>query len=352
MKTTIISGLGLSNPALYVPRDEAYECYMRDFDVPSAQRELYGRLLLEGPIRGRHVAMETTREAAEDDPDALASRFERYGPQMAVAAARGALEEAGLEAADVGGLVVNTCTGYLCPGLSSYVAEELELPPNVRFFDLMGMGCGGAVPNLENATGIIARGAAQHVLSISVEVCSATLFMGDDPGLTVSNCIFGDGAAATVMSSAGASRNKLLEILDFETGLFPAYRDHLRYRTETGRLRNVLSRRVPAIGAQTVAEVARRLLARHRLDSRDIAWWSIHPGGTSVLDRVQKAFKLPDAAVACSHAVFGEYGNMSSPSVLFVLRRILDSGEPACGDLGLILAFGAGFSAFAALVKF
>ena len=141
-------------------------------------------------------------------------------------------------------------------------------------------------------------------------------------------------------------------MLDFASGVYPQYRAHLHYRQEGGRLRNVLSIRVPKIGAKTVAEVLARLLARRHLAQSDIAWWAVHAGGTAVLDQVGRDLGLPEAALRFSLDVFHTYGNMSSPSVLFALKQLIDEGHPRRGDLGVLLTFGAGFSAFAALVEF
>jgi alkylresorcinol/alkylpyrone synthase len=258
-----------------------------------------------------------------------------------------------VEAEDITGLVVNTCTGYLCPGLSSFIAQDLGLTTAVRYQDLMGMGCGAAIPNLEAAAGMLVRSGQGPVLSIAVEICTATIFPSHEPDLVVSNAIFGDGAAAAVLDLAPDNCSAgLVRIADFETGLFPQYRDNLCYWNEGGLLRNHLSKRVPVIGARCASEVATRLLENHGLSRDDIAWWAVHPGGTVVLAQVAKHFKLTDEDLRFSYHVFENYGNMSSPSVLFVLRKLLDTGRPQPGQKGMLLAFGAGFSAFAALMEF
>jgi predicted naringenin-chalcone synthase len=168
----------------------------------------------------------------------------------------------------------------------------------------------------------------------------------------ISNSIFGDGAAAAVVDRPAGSGPVRLRLVDFASGLFPRHREDLRYHTVGGRLRNRVSRRVPLIGAQTVAEVARRLLERHGLGAGDIRWWAVHAGGSSVLGEVGSRLGLRDGELRYSREILHEYGNMSSPTVLFALERILRDGRPAAGDRGLLLSFGAGFSAFAALVEF
>jgi len=350
---TVLLGLGTATPPLYATQKEAYEFFTTHCRLKPAEQDLYRRILLDGKIKGRYLGMDAKTDALETDPDRLLARFLKFGRTTAVVAARRALAEAGVEAAEIAGLIVNTCTGYLCPGLSSYIAEDLGLKTSIRFQDLMGMGCGAAIPNLEAAAGILARRGEGPILSVAVEICTATIFPSHEPELVVSNAIFGDGAAAAVLDMVPDNRpGGLAQIVDFEAGLFPQYREDLRYRTEGGRLRNHLSKRVPVIGARTATEVASRLLARHGLSRNDIAWWAVHPGGTVVLAQVAKELELSGDELHFSYNVFENYGNMSSPSVLFVLRDILDNGRPQPGQKGMLLAFGAGFSAFAALIEF
>ena len=349
----ILRGLGTATPPLYATQKEAYEFFTTHFTLKPAEQVLYRRILLDGKIKGRYLGMDVVTDALETDPARRLARFLKFGRLTAVAAARRALAEAGVETAEIAGLIVNTCTGYLCPGLSSYVAADLGLRTSIRYLDLMGMGCGAAIPNLEAAAGMLSRGGAGPVLSVAVEICSATIYPSHEPEMVVSNSIFGDGAAAAVLDLAPDNRpGGLARLVDFATGLFPQYREDLRYRTEGGRLRNHLSKRVPGIGARTVAEVVSRLLARQGLSRNDIAWWAVHPGGTVVLAQVAKELELADDALRFSYHIFENYGNMSSPSVLFVLREILDHGRPKPGERGVLLSFGAGFSAFAALMEF
>ena len=348
-----IRGLGTAPPPLYVTQEEIYQFFTKHVTLKPDELDLYRRILLDGKIKGRYVGMDAVTDISENTPDQLLARFLKFGRAIAVAAARRALAEAGVKPTEIAGLVVNTCTGYLCPGFSSYIAEDLGLKTSIRYQDLMGMGCGAAVPNLEAAVGMLTRSGEGPVLSIAVEICTATVFPSHEPELIVSNSIFGDGAAAAVLDLVPDNySNGLVHIVDFTSGLFPQYRDDLRYRTEGGRLRNCLAKRVPVIGARTGTEVTSRLLARHGLSQNDITWWVVHPGGTSVLTQVAKKLELPDDALRFSYHIFENYGNMSSPSVLFVLRNILDSGRPQPGEKGIILAFGAGFSAFAALLEF
>jgi alkylresorcinol/alkylpyrone synthase len=342
-------------PPLRVTQREAYEFFASHFTLAPDEEALYRRLLLEpGPVQGRHLGMDRVEEAAETDPDRLNARFLKHARRTAADAARVALSDAGLTAADLGGLVVNTCTGYLCPGLSSYLSEDLRCPPSTKAIDLAGMGCGGSIPNLDCAAALLAAGDGRPWLSVAVEICSATLFMGADPALVVSNSIFGDGAAAVVLQDGATLHDSTgtMRILGRTACLRPEYREQLRYRLEGGRLRNVLSIRVPSIGARVAAEALEALLGTHQLTRDSIRWWAIHAGGTAVLDQVGRDLGLSAESVQYSLDVFRDYGNMSSPSVLFALRNVIDRGKPRPGDLGVLLSFGAGFAAYAMLVEF
>ena len=349
----VLKGLGTATPPVELTQEELFEFIMRNFTLTAQEEDMYKRILQGGKIKRRYIGIDFKDERISFVPEEQLARFLKYGCSTAVEAAQKALDDAGLTVEAIRGLVVNTCTGYLCPGFSSYVAEVLGLSKNIRVMDLMGMGCGAAVPNLECAAGMVARSGSGPVLSIAVEICSATLFPSHEPELIVSNCIFGDGAAAAVIDSAHPNNgNGLARVIDFESGLFPEYREQLRYKNKGGLLRNTLSKQVPIIGARVISLVASRLLEQHGLRQDDIDWWAVHPGGTLVLSQISKKMELDEEALRFSYDVFENYGNMSSPSVLFVLRKILDNGHPPAGSKGLLLSFGAGFSAFASLLEF
>ena len=351
----VISSIGLATPALYITQEEAYASLTQHFTMSEKEKSLYRRVLLESDaIDGRYMGMDEKSEVANLDQDQLIERFTRHGRQIAVEASRNAITRAKIGVEKITGLIVNTCTGYLCPGMTSHLVEDLGLSERVKIRDLVGMGCGGALPNLDTAVGMISRSPQDIILCVSFEICSATLFMGPEPDLVISNCIFADGAAAGIVRYRENEKNlpEEMHYLDFETGIYPEYRKYLHYRTEQHRLRNVLSRKVPLIAAEKVEEVLDRLLVRNHLKRKNINHWVMHPGGTQVLEKVQQKLKLRPDAFWASYEILRRYGNMSSPSVLFILREIIDLKRPKPGEKAVLLGFGAGFSVFATLVEF
>jgi alkylresorcinol/alkylpyrone synthase len=343
--------MGTANPPLRLSQKDAFDIYTTLLPLSDEARSLLERIFVANQSIGyRHFGMDTPQDVLEESQDQLIARYRKHGVRVAVEAANKALSNAGLTSEDIDGLVVNTCTGYLCPGLTSYVAEALPLRANVRPFDLQGMGCGAALPNLETAHNFLQAHPDSNVLIIAVEICSATLYLDEAPDILISNALFGDGAAAAVLTNR--SVKGLARLKSFSAGLYPQDREHLHYRTENSKLRNVLTIDVPKVGARRGKEVIDRLFSQNGTGFEDIRHWIVHPGGQKILDAFQEALDLPPEALDASRKVLYNYGNMSSATVLFVLDEVLRSGAPQPGDMGLMCSFGAGFGAYAGLVEF
>ena len=232
-------------------------------------------------------------------------------------------------------LLICTCTGYLCPGLTSYVAEDLGIRPNAILHDLVGLGCGAAIPTLRAASHLLAARPGAIVACIAVEICSAAFYLDDDPGVLVSACLFSDGAAASIWRSTPGTSGA--RAFDFDSLHLPAERDKLRFEQRNGKLRNLLDRSVPELAAEAVG----RLWGERgpRPVSRVVA----HPGGRDVLEAIAPV--VAPHALGASARTLRDNGNMSSPSVMFALEETLKEGPPGPGGDFWLVSFGAGFSA-------
>jgi predicted naringenin-chalcone synthase len=347
-----ITGLGTAVPATRYTQEECWRALCASPQFPRLRapaRMLMERVLLgDSGIAGRHLALDRLEEAFEVDADVLHRRYLRHAPALAASAAASAMQAAKLQAGEVDALLISTCTGYLCPGLTSYVGERLGLRSDIVALDLVGQGCGAALPNLRTAEALVASGRCARVLSVCVEVCSAALYIDNDPGVLVSACLFGDGAAAAVLSGApGGARP-----VEWKNGYSltsPAERDLLRMEQRGGLLRNVLSREVPGQAARFAKAVLGRALENAALAPADVRGWIWHAGGRPVLDRLREATGLEEADVRRSREVLGRFGNLSSPFVLFVLDAALRERAP--GGWWWMSSFGAGFSCHGALLR-
>lgn len=298
---------------------------------------LHAILRQDSGISTRHFALPEIEGVFAMTPDALNEAFRQEAPRLAGRALTGALEQAGLVAGQIDALLICTCTGYLCPGVTSYVAEQLGLRPNAFLQDLVGLGCGAAIPALRAAGAILAAQPDAVVACVAVEVCSAAFYLDDDPGVLVSACLFGDGAAATIWRSEPGPG--ALECRDFTTVHQPANRDRIRFEMRQGKLRNLLDAAVPELAAAAVTELLNA--ERARPEARPIARIIAHVGGRDVLDALERTC----GDLTPSRQVLRDCGNMSSPSVLFALERALRDGWPDANGDWWLTSFGAGFSA-------
>ena len=348
-----ISGIGTAVPATRYTQLQCWEAAAGSphlFNLaPRSQAILRKVLRGDNGICSRHLALNDLNEAFAFDPDTLDARFARHAPAIASQAAGRALRRAGLSAADIDAVIVSTCTGYLCPGLSSYVSERLGLRPDALALDLVGQGCGAAIPNLRTADALIASGRAAHVLSVCVEICSAAMYLDDDPGVLISACLFGDGAGALVLTAEALEHCRRIEWKSAHTLLAPRERDELRFERRRGMLRNMLTTDVPELAARYVDAVLREGLALSGHHQSDLVAWILHAGGREILAAVRQRLNLSEDDTRRSAAILRDYGNVSSPCVYFVLEAAIADDAP--GGLWWMSSFGAGFSCHGALLE-
>ncbi len=319
-------------------------------ELTSRSRAILRKVLLaKNGIATRHLALDPLAEFFESSPDTLHGRFARHAPALATQAAERALADAGLRAETIDAVLISTCTGYLCPGLTSYVTEQLGLPQNVFALDLVGQGCGAALPNLRAAENLVASGQHKNVLSICVEVCSAAFYLDNDPGVLISACLFGDGAGAVILSGEADARRRRVQWKSFHSITSPADRDLLRFEQRKGMLRNILSPEVPKLAGKFARTVFEELIRSTGENREKISTWILHAGGRDVLLALQKDLNLSPADLCWSANILREFGNLSSPFVLFVLEKALRENAP--GGLWWMASFGAGFSSHGALLE-
>ena len=305
-------------------------------DLRPRSAALMEKILSNGSsgIVRRNLALESIQSSFTESAEELSQRFEREAPQLASAALCDALQKSGHLPAEVDALFICTCTGYLCPGVSSHVAEQVGLRHDVFLADLVGLGCGAAIPILRAAQGFLAANPHAVVATVAVEICSAAFFADDDPGVLISLCLFGDGAAAAIWTNdsvAGA-----WQVGHFTTTHRPEQREKIRFVNSAGKLKNQLHRAVPDLAAEAVAS----LFALRQGEPDQVL---AHSGGRDVVDSLENVLPF---TLSETREVLREHGNMSSPSILFALERRLAANQASDQRLWLT-AFGAGFAAHA-----
>ena len=348
-----IRGVGTATPETRYTKSECLLAFEKSewFNRLDARSHFIARTVLkrDNGIDARRLAVDSLEEVFHIDPDTLARRFLDHAPKLAVAAGTRALKASNIDANEIDAVVVSTCTGYLCPGLSGYVVEGLGLRADVQAYDLVGQGCAAALPNMQLGRALLTSGSCAHVLSVCVEVSSAAMYLDNDAGVLISACLFGDGSGAAVLSHSPGAATRRIEWMDSSSLVDPSHRDALKFETRQGMLRNVLTREVPELAAEHALRVLNTVLQRAGLKPHDINTWIMHAGGRDVLKAVERHFALQSSDLRYSASMLREYGNLSSAFVYFVLQAALDDSAP--GGWWWLSSFGAGFSCHGALLQ-
>jgi len=314
-------------------------------EISAPSRSLLEKVLSgDSGIDGRHFSLDNLEQAWQMDAQELSEYYEEKAPELAAQAVQKALDDAGIEAANVDALFLCSCTGYLCPGVSSHVAERLGLRADVFHQDMTGLGCGAAVPLMRCVKGYLADNPEAVIVTVAVEVCSAAFYVENDVGVLISTCLFGDGAAAALWcgnefshEDSSRSQERRWSVEHFESLHIPEEREKIRFTNAKGKLRNQLHRSVPELAGETV----KKLYAKARNTPQR---WITHGGGRDVIEQLERV--LPPERMDYARAVMRKYGNLSSPSVLVALEICLDEIDTAENiDSIWLCSFGAGFSA-------
>jgi predicted naringenin-chalcone synthase len=296
-----------------------------------------------------------TREVLAPSTGARNAFYAREAPGLFVEAARRAVEACpGLGPDAVTHLVTASCTGFYAPGPDLDVVRGLGLPASVKRSHLGFMGCCAAFPALRQAAEICGADPGAVVLVVCAELCSIHLRTAEDPDTIRGASLFADGAAAAVVTGADAAPAPaeppapVLRLDRFETMVTPTGGEEMAWSIGDLGFEMVLGSYVPQIIGTHIEEATAPLVGEDRAAVRH---WAIHPGGRSILDRVEDALGLSPEQLEPSRAVLRDYGNMSSATVLFVLREILrapmeEDEETVCG-----MAFGPGLTVETALMR-
>jgi predicted naringenin-chalcone synthase len=290
-------------------------------------------------------------EALDHDPEGPTTRrrlreYVRAAPELAEAAARGALQDAGIHSRRITHLVTVSCTGFQAPGFDIALIKRLPLADTVARTHVGFMGCHGALNGLRVCQAFANADERAHVLLVALETCSLHYSYERNVYRLVTNALFADGAAALVGTGAPVAGEGSWRLRASGSCLFPDSEKAMTWAVGDHGFDMTLSKEVPDLLGRHLRPWLTRWLAGQDLDFDQIGSWAVHPGGPKILEGVEGGLGLTAAATAVSREILAECGNMSSPTILFVLQRMCQRGMPRpC----LALGFGPGLVAEAAL---
>ena len=377
-----ITGIGTAVPPRIAPQDQAAEVSPLFCGADDRQARMLRVLYRKSGVERRHSV------AIRGGPGSLLERvpyfpvpktpgdlgpttgqrmswYEQEAPALTLEACRNALDDAGEEASEITHLVTVSCTGFFSPGVDAALIHELGISPAVHRTHVGFMGCHGALNGLR-AAGAYGADPDARVLLCAVELCSLHFAYGWDPEMLVANSLFADGAAAVVgrgtgngaasaadgsdsgaVGSGPAQGGGPWRVVSSGSFLMPDSEEAMSWRIGDHGFRMTLSPQVPDAIRGHLGGWLDGWLAGHGLTRDAIATWAVHPGGPRILDAVEEVVGLERGGLEVPREILRTHGNMSSPTVLFILERLRAADAPRpC----VALAFGPGLVAEAALI--
>lgn len=269
-------------------------------------------------------------------------RMRRYAQDvvpLAVSAVQAALQAAGIGAGQITHLITVSCTGFFAPGLDISLIAELGLPATVARYQVGFMGCHGALNAIGIATSIAAADRHARIVICAAELCSLHFQYGWNSDDLVANSLFADGAAAIIAAHDSAAPASSWKVTACGSKLIPNCREAMTWRIGNHGFSMTLSPELPQLIGENLPSWMAEWLGSYKLNVGQIGSWAVHPGGPRVLDAVQSSLELSSQALAASRQVLAECGNMSSPTVLFIIQRLQAISAPRpC----VVLGFGPG----------
>jgi predicted naringenin-chalcone synthase len=354
----LIAGIGTAVPTHRIAQEDAASIAHQFACETAAQERLFHSLYRRSGVETRHsVVLDASsgelnsRQSFFQEGDVTTfgrmKKYETEAGALAVRASLDALGNAGITPERITHIVTVSCTGFHAPGFDIALIKQLPLRAGVARTHIGFMGCQGLINGLRVANAFVDADPAACVLACAVELCSLHHQYGWDAEKIVANALFADGAGAVVVLSDGEG-GRGCRVAGLGATIIDNSDDAMSWRIGDHGFLMTLSPRVPEIIGRGLLPWLEPWLAAHGLSVGSVGSWAVHPGGPRILSAFGEATGLQRAALEPSYRVLAEYGNMSSPTILFVLRRLLESDAPRPY---VLLAFGPGLSVEAALLN-
>lgn len=278
------------------------------------------------------------REGLKATNDLFIQEFKRLGAM----AAREAIANAGLKPSDIDLVITTSCTGFMIPSVCAHLIPELGMKRSTKRMPITELGCAAGAVSFSRAREFIAAHPGANVLVVAGEFCTLC-FQPEDLSMQalIGAILFGDGVAACVVRDGPATGFALEENGSY---LFEDSWDYMGFDVRDGGFHLVLDKGVPGAVERQIAPVMQGFLEAHGCGAADIDFWCLHPGGRKLMDKVRDSFELTEDDIVASRECLREVGNLSSASILVVLKNLFERHRPQAGARGFFAAFGPGFS--------
>jgi predicted naringenin-chalcone synthase len=256
------------------------------------------------------------------------------------------------DAKDITHLITISCTGFYAPGPDYHLIRELGLSPAIERYHLGFMGCYAAIPGLKMARQICLSDPDANVMVISTELCTLHFQADNKSDDLISTSVFADGSAGVIMSNRKPEEGPSLIVNGFASSITSRGAEDMAWTIGDNGFDMTLSSYIPEILGEELHTFLAPVLDQFNLSLDQINKWAVHPGGRAILDKLESQLQLSKEIMEPSRNVLSRYGNMSSATILFVLKEIMESGKPLAGDKILAMAFGPGITIESALLSY
>lgn len=348
----VASVCGVLPPHRYEQREitEAFTGLVLGEDSPAVG--VLDRLHASAGVASRHLTLPLERYGTLSGFGEANDAFVAAALEHGAEALAGALDEAGLRPADVDVVLSTSVTGVAVPSIEARLAGRLGMRSDVKRIPVFGLGCVAGAAGIARLHDYLLAWPRQVAVLLSVELCSLTLQRDDASAANmVASALFGDGVAAVVACGAERATDTSPAVVATRSSLYPHTERVMGWDVRDTGFQIVLDQDVPGVVRRYLAGDVGSFLAEHGLQPSDVAVWVCHPGGPKVLEAVQDALRLPADALELTWRSLAEVGNLSSASVLHVLRDTMRKRRPPAGSPGLLLAMGPGFCAELVLLR-
>ena len=358
----VIEAIGTAVPSFEIEQQDCARQAAQICGATTVQERLLTKLYSRAGVKKRHSVVldastnghparqsfytQGTQASGGPSTGERMQAYERHAAPLARQAAQQALDEAAVAPDQITHLVTVSCSGFSAPGIDVRLIADLQLPPETSRTHIGFMGCHGALNGLRVARAFADTSKNAMVLACAVELCTLHHQFGWQSDQLVANSLFADGAAAVVVRQAG-ERQDDWQIVDQFSTLIPDSSEMMSWQIRDHGFQMTLSPQLPQLLVGESRNCLAPWLARHGLTVDQIGSWAIHPGGPRILDACAQALNLDEADMYDSQQVLADFGNMSSPTLLFILQRLRARQAPRpC----VALALGPGIAVEAALI--
>ena len=271
--------------------------------------------------------------------------YEKWSKHLAKDAVKKLFNNTGFKPDDLNKIITISCTGFFAPGLDYFIINEFNLPLTIKRTNIGFMGCAASLIGFGSALEAMSHSNETNILLISVELCSLHLQIEPSRDNILANMIFADGCAAALLSNSEKYSSKArLQLLHTDSILFRNSTEYMGWKIGNYGFQMILSSDLPKIILNEAAPALINILEGRGINYKDIKHWALHPGGRAILDSLQNGLELSDKQMSPSRTVLRKFGNLSSASILFVLREMLVSQRIRKDELCCTVAFGPGLT--------